>query len=120
MSAYPNVLRNNNKIEIALSPYGECPKYVDVEFILDLNRFRNILGIEILNLKAEVGGRCLEKIESSIDSTGDGLRYSYDEETDSFYLQISSESSSDQKAVDGVLVLSEQGQVLGFKAELDG
>lgn len=117
MGTYPKVLYNRNAIEIATSSYGEFSKYLVVEFILDFNRFRDAIGIEILNLKRVVGIHCLEKIEKCFSSTGSGLRYSYDEESDSFYLQISDELSTDQDAIDGLLILNEGGQILGFKAE---
>lgn len=115
MIKYPIILCNDNTIEISASSYGESTKQLVVEFVLDFNRFREVIGIEILNLKTYVGIHCLEIVDKCFSTSGTGLRYSYDDETDSFYLQISDESSTDQATIDGLLLLNERGQILGFK-----
>lgn len=120
MAAYPRIVRSPNKIEITLTLYGEHPRQIEVEFILDFNQFREVIGVEILNLKKEAGSNCLKRIEKSINTIGTGLRYSYDEETDSFYLQLSRESSIYQEAVLGTLILDDEGQIVSLEARWSG
>lgn len=116
MVTYPNIVRGTNSIEIELGPHSEYIKQIEVEFILDKNQFDDVIGIEILDLKLEAGVRCLGRVESCIEVKGNGLRYGYDEETDSFYLQISNEDSSDQESINGILVLNSESQIVCFSA----
>lgn len=118
MRQYPKILCHPYKLEVALYPYGELQKLVNVEFVLDINYLKNVTGIEILNLKTSAGKHCLEFLESYEELVDSGLRYSYDDESDSFYLEISDEASIDQKAVNGTLILNELGQIIGFMAEI--
>ena len=120
MVSYPNIVQSNNSIEIIVSPYNEYTKHLDIELILDFNQFHDVVGIEILNLKIEAGEFCLEEVANVISSAKKGLSYSYDEESDSFYLRITDERSIDQEAVDGKLILDRKGQIVGFKAEFNG
>ena len=116
MNSYP-ILNRYKGIEVSVGSYGESPKYLVMEFILDFNQFKELIGIEILSFKAMAGKHVLNKIKSIISSTGDGLRYAYDEESDSFYLQLSRDRSVDQLAVDGTLILNEREEVVGFKVQ---
>ncbi|MBL6955033.1 MAG: hypothetical protein ISR50_20560 [Alphaproteobacteria bacterium] len=85
---------------------------------MDFDLFHEIIGIEILNLKHIAGEHCLDQIEQVIDSSGQNLSSTYDPDSDSFYLQISDELSTEQQAVDGLLIINNIGNILGFKADL--
>ena len=114
---HPIVRRSSKHIEIILFPYDKNIKNVNIELILDLNRFGDVTGIEIINLKLEAGKFCLNSIKKYINTTGDNIKYSYDEDCDSFYLQLSNELSADQKAVDGLLVLNEKSEIIGIRVD---
>ena len=117
MSTYPHVQWENGQLEVAISS-DVAPKSVIVRVVLDFDRFGDIVGIEILNLKDQVGNRCLRKIEEVLESPVHGLRYSYYDDTDSFYLYLSeAEDCPIQKAVDGELVLNDTGQSVGFRID---
>lgn len=111
---YPAIVRDGEHIEIIIFPYSDNNNRLNIEFILDLNQFGDVTGIEIIDLKSEAGKFCLNSIKKTISTTGDNIKYSYDEDCDSFYLQLSNELSADQKAVEGLLVLNDDGEIIGF------
>ena len=86
-----------------------------MRFVLDFDQFGEVVGIEILNLKDQAGNRCLGKLEKVLMSSVRGLRYSYYDDTDSFYLYLSEEDCPDQRAVDGVLILNNKGEIVGLR-----
>jgi uncharacterized protein YuzE len=98
--------------------YAADVRRVVTEFILDLDGFKNVIGVEILALTEIAGCDCLNEIEENVPAEGDGLRYSYDAESDSFYLQLSNEASKDQIALDGILVLDRAGAIVALECSL--
>jgi uncharacterized protein YuzE len=112
----PEVMNQNGNIKVLVSAFEGKTINIKTEFVLDLNPFPQVIGIEILNLKLITGENCLKQIKKNIKKTGDGLRYSYDEETDSFYLQLVNEDSKDQLSVDGVLGIDSEGSIVYFEA----
>ena len=114
---YPKVLTTDENLQVDICPYGSETKVIETEFILDFNQYREIIGIEILNLKLEAGRTCLNKIKENI-KTVENIRYSYDEETDSFYLKLVSDRSIDQEAVIGKLTLNTEGEIVSLGAKL--
>ena len=118
MNDYPKIKRIGEHIDIIIFPFDKNIKNLKVDLILDLNQFGDVIGIEIINLKLEIGSFCLNQIQKTISTTGENFRYSYDDENDSFYFQLSNEPSSDQKAIEGMLVLNDEKEIIGFKIDL--
>jgi len=117
MSVYPNVARKSGKLEVMFSLSDVPLTSIVVRFVLDFDRFDEVVGIEILNLKDQAGNRCLSKVEKILMTPVQGLRYSYYDDTDSFYLYLSEKDCPFQKAVDGVLVLNDEGQIVSFRVD---
>jgi uncharacterized protein YuzE len=116
MKGSPSVLRNNKSIEIAVFPYATSNICLhDIDFILDFNPFNEIIGIEIINIKEELGLHCLELFEK-MNFWDNAITYSYDGDTDSFYLRITDERSIDQKVVNGEILLNDKRQIVAMKA----
>lgn len=115
---YPEVLTTSEILQVDICTYGNGSKVIETEIILDINQFREVIGLEILNLKLEAGKTCLNQIKENIKATVGSRRYSYDEDSDSFYLQLANESSVDQKAVIGTLTLNREGEIVALSAKL--
>jgi len=119
MNDYPKVDQSKKAVNIIFVAYEGEITYVDIEFVVDFNQYGEIVGVEILNIKLESGEKCLDIIESAITTLDNALRYSYDEESDSFYLEISEERSIHQKSINGLLVINQIGQIVGLKFDLN-
>jgi uncharacterized protein YuzE len=75
------------------------------EGVLDLDDFGKIVGVEILDFQAQVGG-------SVGNSPVDGVRWSYDREIDAFYLHITDGQGSVQRSVLGMVSLDPRGRAI--------
>lgn len=116
MNDYPKIINNANCYEVILAYYVEDDSYLkNIEFILDYNNLHDIIGIEIINFKDRVGNNSLEKIQKVLGGSSHPIKYSYDNNTDCFYLQIADENSFDQEAVDGIVVLNENRSIISFR-----
>jgi uncharacterized protein YuzE len=117
MSLYPNIVREDEKLDVVFSSSDVSRPEITVRCVLDFDQFGDVLGIEILNLKDQAGSRCLDVVEEVLKGPVTDLRYSYDDEVDAFYLRMSEGQSVDQKAVDGVLVLNDKGQIASLRID---
>ena len=117
MNIYPNIVREDERLEVAFSSSDARLSCINVRFVLDFDQFGEVIGIEILNLKDQAGSRCLDKVEDVLKDSVRGLHHSYDDAVDAFYLRMSEERSIDQKAVDGVLVLNGKRQIVSFRVD---
>lgn len=77
----------------------------------------DVLGVEIMNLTFEAGEQALGLISQVVPTGGDGTRYGYDDESDSFYLRLQSGDSLDQKSVDGLAICDKEGRITSLSAE---
>ena len=107
---FPNIVREQGFIEVLLEASEKDVSEIPVEFVLDFDRFKEVIGIEILDLAADAGNNCLHTIEKS------AMNFSYDEESDAFYLRLNEGASLDQEAVEGLLLMGNEGQIIGFRA----
>lgn len=119
MTKYPKVLKTHDNFQVVVCHYESRLQAKEVEFVLDLNRFQDVIGIEILNLKLKVGEACLNRVKENISLVDSDLRYNYDEDTDAFYLQIANEVSTYQMSVLGKLALNADGEIIKFCAILE-
>jgi len=85
--------------------------------ILDFGEQGGVVGIEILDWALSTGKNSLTVIAQTVPTNGDGLRYSYDAESDSFYLRLKAGRSLDQKAIHGFMCCDDRGQVVALSAE---
>jgi uncharacterized protein YuzE len=88
-----------------------------IEMVLDFNQFGEVIGIEILDLAFNAGKGCMLRIAQCVPTEGDGVRYSYDEDSDSFYLRVTAGNSLDQKTVDGQLSFDAEGRITAMSAK---
>lgn len=118
MSTYPNIVREDDSLDVVFSSSDVPLSKVRVRCVLDVDQFGEVIGIEILNLKDQVGNRCLGAIEETLRKPVGDLHYSYNDDVDAFYLRVSEGRSVDQKAVDAVLVISDKGQVVSMQIDM--
>jgi uncharacterized protein YuzE len=85
--------------------------------VLDFGQWGEIIGVEILNLVFQAGKGCLGIISRSVPTKSEGLRYAYDEASDSFYLRFRTGSSFKQKSVQGSVFLDPDGTITGLSAK---
>ena len=85
---------------------------VDVGLVLDIGEDGCEIGIELINLKLLLGGGALDGtvwLDRRVD-------FSYDDESDSFYLRLSPvRRSVDQRTVNGFAILDIGRSLKGFK-----
>lgn len=114
MTDFPYVVREQGLIEVLLAVSEKSVSELAIDFVLDIDRFGEVIGIEILDLMADAGEGCLQFIQES------GASYSYDEEADAFYLRLNEGVSLDQKVVQGKLLVDKEGQIIGFRGWCQG
>lgn len=110
MTEFPKVAREPGAIEVLLDDSEKSTSELPIEFVLDIDKFGEVIGIEIMDLVADAGEGCLQLIQNS------SATFSYDEDVDAFYLRLEAGASLDQKVVEGKILLDERGQVIGFRA----
>lgn len=115
MDMQPIITQDQDYKELVLLHDALQTNSQSIEFVLDFNRLGDVIGIEIVNLKAICGNQCLELIEAASVCSDSWLHHSYDKECDSFYLKLANEPSFNQKAVDGEVLLTDKKQIVGFK-----
>lgn len=110
MTKYPDVNTDQGRIEILLNSSDEVLHELSIEFILDIDKYGEVIGIEISNMMANAGDDCLDYVGNT------DVDFSYDEDSDSFYLRLKEGTSLDQLVVQGKLLKNNEGQVVGFRA----
>ena len=110
MTEFPKVARELGAIEVLLNDSEKSISELPIEFVLDIDKFGEIIGVEIMDLVADAGEGCLQFIQNS------SATFSYDEEADAFYLRLDEGTSLDQKVVEGKLLVDKEGQIIGFRA----
>jgi len=110
MTDFPKVIHEQGMIEVLLDRSDESVSELPIEFVLDIDKFGEVIGIEIMDLMADAGNGCLQFMKKT------GTKFSYDEDTDAFYLRLNVGASLDQKVVQGNLLKNNEGQVVGFRA----
>jgi uncharacterized protein YuzE len=116
MSTYPRFDAQDHAFAAEFGPGVKWSDCRPVRMVIDLGEDAAVLGVEILNLTSQLGANCLRLVEEACTGTYD-CSYSYDQESDSFYLRLGSGRSIDQKALDGCVVQGADGQILGMRAE---
>ena len=112
MDTFPKIFKNNISFRIEFCSIIKNTDEKLIEMVLDFDQFGEIVGVEIINLLFHVGKNGLGIISHVIPNKGIGLRYSYDEENDSFFLKLRPGRSHDQIEVEGAALLDENGQIL--------
>lgn len=117
MEDFPRVTQTTKSFFVEFGPHASTATGRPLGMVLDFDRHNALVGIEILNLTFEAGGKSLDIISRSVRTDGDGLRYSYDADSDSFYLRFKTERSADQKAVQGLMLCDGDGQIVALRAD---
>jgi uncharacterized protein YuzE len=118
--SFPRIERAKDEVEVLICPHEGQPKRLNMTFVLDLNQFDEIIGLEILNLRLTAGENALGRIQTLIPSSGKSIKYSYDPASDAFYLQISNDRSFTQESTEGTLLVNSVGEIVGFQAKRSG
>lgn len=113
MYKYPLVEKNGNSLSIFLVPESQGIEKRTIDFVLDFNFQGELIGIEALNLKTDLGRNCLRVLEN-ISSDHELFTYSFDEDCDAFYLKIKADHSSDQCSIEGEVLLNSEIEITGF------
>ena len=111
METYPKMCRQQGELIVEFAPSSQESCGQSLRMVLDLDRFGELLGIEIINLLLKAGGDCLGIIRQIVRADGESMRYSHDEESDCFYLRLAVGESVDQKAIDGSVFLDQYGRI---------
>lgn len=117
--SYPRVYQKEGSLKVEFGPESREAKRQPLRMVLDFGAFGDIVGIEILNLMMKVGKRALETISQVVSTTGEEVRYAYDEESDSFSLCLKPGRSLDQKSVDGSATCDDEGRITALISELE-
>jgi len=117
MVGYPRISKKDRSLVVEFVPGEKQRSERSLKMVLDFGEFGEIVGIEVINLVLQAGKNCLGIINQSVRTDGGELKCSYDEEADSFYLRLKAGRSIDQKAVQGSMVLDNNGHILALNAE---
>jgi hypothetical protein len=86
---------------------------VDFDGVLDQTAFGEVVGVEILDLRSQLGDG-----EVPPGPTGGLPRWSYDDEIDAFYVRVAEDTAPIQKAVVGTAVLDGAGQLASLEVRV--
>lgn len=79
---------------------------MDFEGVIDLTAFDEVVGVEILDFRRQLGTSSLPAYAGS-----DLPRWSYDQEADAFYLRLMNQVASVQRSIRGTAVMDETGRL---------
>lgn len=103
---------SDDAVEVRFREAAGELRTVELGVVLDFNADGEVVGLEILHLKFEVGEECLRYLQEDLPTTGSGIRYSYDHECDAFYLRLSGGRSTVQRAAVGKVVVDDAGGII--------
>lgn len=84
----------------------------NIELVFDYNENNEMIGLEIISLSYFLG----KNILAGIHWKKNVLEYSYDQDSDSFYIHLSPDRHSPmQRAYSGVAILDKYGCLVGVK-----
>lgn len=89
---------------------GEASRRVEFDGVLDQAALGEIVGVEILGLRSQVGGG-----EVPAAPLGGLPRWSYDDEIDAFYVRLAEETAPIQKPVAGTAILDTSGRLTSLE-----
>jgi hypothetical protein len=117
MGDYPLVRVKENSLRVSFAPNakGSSPRPLDM--VLDFGQWGDVTGIEVINLLFQMGKNCLGIVAERVPTEGEPLRYAYDEACDCFYLHLRTGRSFDQKTVQGLALLDEDGRITELGVE---
>jgi uncharacterized protein YuzE len=117
MEDYPQVREKEGSLLVEFAPDAKRSAAQPLKMVLDFDELGEVVGIEIINMLLKTGKNSLNVINQSVWTDGDGRGYSYDEDSDSFYLRLKDGRSVEQKAVQGSMFLDDAGKILGLSAK---
>lgn len=113
---HPEVLEEPDSITVRLRSDSCQVRSVSVPAVIDIGRASEIVGIEILNLFSYVGQSALNLFAESLSGGGETISYSYDADSDAFYLRLRKVDAPRQRAVRGLLALDIEDRVVEIRA----
>jgi uncharacterized protein YuzE len=116
MIVYPRFCDSDHSFSAEFAPGTQRPGGDSVRMVIDVGSEAEVLGVEILDVKAQLGASSLKVIEQLPQRDGRDC-YAYDEDSDSLYLRVRSGRSVDQVAVDGIVVCDDDGRLVEVRAE---
>ena len=116
---FPQVSRTNDTLVIALSRCDRDMTTMTIDVVLDFDTWRNVNGIEIIDLGFQVGSALLGKIRRSLNEKAGAFRPSYDDESDCAYIHlVEDERSPFQKTSVAVLSFDRDGWLCEMRVAL--
>jgi len=111
---YPKLEVNKQEFILRFcAPHNE-EIYIDaVPVVLDLDEDKNVVGIEIINLKYKTG--C---VLEEFRWIRDDMKISYDNSNDAFYYKLNKVRSREQKEVLGRIILAENRMMVGINCSV--
>jgi uncharacterized protein YuzE len=85
-----------------------------VRVVADLDWQGNVIGIEMLFARAELGDEAVH----TDARTESPQRFSYDAESDALYLKVAEGASANQRSCGGVALLDSRGRLVALDAEI--
>ena len=113
---FPKIIKLDAKINIKLSSIKNSKVVENIEFVLDIDNYGDVIGIEIINLKYNT--HCKDVALNGYRNTDDGIRISYDSNADALSVSFSNNHSLDQKLTDGIVILDDNDYVVGMEINL--
>lgn len=117
MQSFPLIIRDLDSLIIRFVPELDNELNAPAEMILDFDSFNDVIGIEIIGLCFFLERKHLTD-DNLLLIKNSGIRHSYDPDSDAFYLKLKNVNSTNQKSVDGAILLNNVSKITGFRADL--
>lgn len=115
--SYPQVHGENGSLFVAFGQVEERSSGRPLSMTLDKDQDGAILAIEVINFLLIAGSNSLETIRKVVSEEGKELKYSYDEDSDSFYLRLKPGRSVEQSTVQGSMFFDREGTIVALSTD---
>lgn len=109
---HPSAAADEGMLTVRL--FASAPiRSVEIDCVLDLTDFGEVVGIEVLDLRRQLAGGVVELPEPDGD-----VRWSYDGEIDAFYLHVADGRGQVQRSARARAQLDSMGRLVRMDVEL--
>lgn len=117
MTQYPKVLWNwkEGSLLAELGPIPEDALTKPLDMVVDLDEAKEPIAIEVVDLALQAG-IAVHQIRQSGGDKGNFPSWSYDAQSDSFYLRLRKGRSLTQRELSGSILVTKDGQIAGLRA----
>jgi len=120
-TAYPEIQCAEGAVEVIFSDPSRRERELPISIVVDRIGRVGLSALRLINLTPTGRKESASPRQTNIQQVlSHPMRYSYDGETDSFYLRLHVGDSSNQRSIVGTLFLDNDDKLLGSKCQGEG